>query len=321
MKKKTPFKNLSRTKQFAEGYNMFDVIKASMRKPKEFAPTEDIASVKTDLKNYYSKEPSIIWFGHSSYMIHADGKNILVDPVLSGHASPLSFFIKAFNGSDIYKTSDMPHIDYLILTHNHYDHLDYKALKLLAPTIRKFILPSGVSNDIKRINIKPELITELKWWDTIKLENDISITSTPARHFSGRGLKRNYSLWSSYVLSINDDKIFIGGDSGYDSHFKEIGNMFGPFDIAILECGQYDKMWPEIHGTPEETIIEGRELKAKVIMPVHWGKFGLANHEWHEPINRFIQEAEKQKISYTTPMIGEPVILGKSYPKSKWWIK
>ncbi|MES2592857.1 MAG: MBL fold metallo-hydrolase [Bacteroidota bacterium] len=319
MKKKTPFENISNTRQFAEGYSLIDVIKASMSKPKESKPLVSLPSVKTDLKNYYSKAPSIIWFGHSSYLIHADGKNILVDPVLSGHASPVNFVIKAFKGSDTYKVSDMPVIDYLILTHNHYDHLDYKALKALAPNVKQFIIPSGVSNDIKGLNINKKLITELQWWDSADLERNISITSTPARHFSGRGLKRNYSLWSSYIFDINGYRIFIGGDSGYDSHFKEIGDKYGPFDIALLECGQYDKMWPEIHSMPEEVVTEGIELKAKVVMPIHWGKFALAHHNWHDPINRFVKAAEKEKIIYTTPMIGEPVVLGTSYPKLKWW--
>jgi len=321
MNKKKPFENLSKTKQFADGFNVFDAIKASMRRSKDIKPNETLPSVKTDLKNYYTQEPSIIWFGHSSYLIHNDGKNILVDPVLSGHASPMSFLIKAFEGTDIYKIGDMPNIDYLVLTHNHYDHLDYKALKVLGPCVRKMVIPSGVSKDLKGLSINPKLITELQWGDSVDLENGISITSTPARHFSGRGLVRNHSLWSSYVLTINKYKIFIGGDSGYDIHFKEIGNTKGPFDIALLECGQYDKLWPEIHSMPEEVVLEGLELKAKVILPIHWGKFALANHDWDEPINRFVKEAERQNVDYTTPMIGEPVVLGESYPKQRWWVR
>ncbi len=319
MKKKQIFENISKTKQFADGYTLFDVIKASMQRPKEFQPSQSIPSVRTNLKNYYSQNPSIIWFGHSSYLIHVDGKSFLIDPVFSGYASPISSLIKAFKGSDIYKVNDMPEIDYLILTHNHYDHLDYKALKSLVPTIKKFIIPNGVSENLKGLNIDKKIITEMDWWQSRDLEDTISIVSTPARHFSGRGLKRNRSLWSSYVLEINNYKIFIGGDSGYDIHFKEIGNKYGPLDIALLECGQYDKMWPEIHSMPEELPIECIELKAKVIMPVHWAKFALANHAWHEPIKRFVEAADKQNIEYTTPMIGEPVILSESYPKINWW--
>ena len=183
MKKKPPFENLSKTRQLAEGYSMLDIIKTSMRKPKESKPLQSLPSVKTDLKNYYSKAPSIIWFGHSSYLIHADGKNILVDPVLSGYASPVYFLIKAFAGSDVYKVNDMPAIDYLILTHNHYDHLDYKALKALTSNVQQFIIPAGLRNDLKGLNIDNNHITELQWLDSADLEKDISIISTPARHF------------------------------------------------------------------------------------------------------------------------------------------
>jgi L-ascorbate metabolism protein UlaG (beta-lactamase superfamily) len=318
MSRKSAFENLSHTPAFGDGFTMYDVLKASLQRSKEKEPLQRLPSVKTDLKNYYSKEASVIWFGHSSYLVHADGKNILVDPVLSGAASPVSCFIKAFNGSDIYKTADMPAIDYLVLTHNHYDHLDYKTLKALAPSVSRWVIPAGVRNDLNGISIAADAFNEMSWWDTVTLEKDITITSTPARHFSGRGLKRNGSLWNSYVLDISGHRIFMGGDSGYDSHFREIGEKFGPFDLALLECGQYDKMWPYIHSMPEEVVTEARELKAKMVMPVHWGKFALANHDWHEPIQRFVAAATED-ICYATPMIGEPVVIGKNCPQSAWW--
>ena len=182
-------------------------------------------------------------------------------------------------------------------------------------------MPLGVSKDVRGLNIKQEQITELNWWQSIELNPGVTLTATPARHFSGRGMKRNRSLWASYVLQINGYKIFIGGDSGYDNHFKEIGIKHGPFDIAILECGQYNVMWPYIHSMPEELILESIDLKAKVIMPVHWGKFALSTHEWNEPITRFVIAADKANIAYTTPLIGEPVLLDEYYPVNKWWIK
>lgn len=313
------FQNLSPTPQIAEGYTFWDALKTFFSRPKTIAPAITLPSVNTTLPSYYSKKPSIIWFGHSSYLIHCDGINILVDPVLSGHASPFSFYIKAFKGADVYKAADMPKIDWLILTHNHYDHLDTGALKVLAPKIKSYIVPTGVSRDLNGIGVKQEQITELYWGQSAPLQPDVEIIATPARHFSGRGFKRNESLWSSYVLLINNYKIFIGGDSGYDSHFKEIGNTYGPFDIAILECGQYNKMWPFIHSMPEELITEGVELKTQVIMPVHWAKFALSIHDWDEPVKRFVTAAEKAGFNYTTPMIGEAVVIGESYPKKKWW--
>lgn len=299
---------------------MWDVITSLLSKRRGVAPDREIPAIKTDLKHYHSKTPSIIWFGHSSYLIHIDGVNILVDPVLSGHASPVSFVTRAFAGSDLYKAADMPDsIDYLIITHNHYDHLDLDTIKVLAPRVRRVILPSGVREDLERIPIPADAITELDWWETTELTPGSSITATPARHFSGRGLRRNGSLWSSYVLNFGGYTLFIGGDSGYDTHFKEIGNRFGPFDIALLECGQYDMMWPYIHSMPEEVVTEALELQARLVMPVHWGKFALAKHTWAEPIQRFIRAAQHAGVPYATPRIGEPVVLGEMCQHHHWW--
>jgi L-ascorbate metabolism protein UlaG (beta-lactamase superfamily) len=316
---KGAYQNFSETPQLAEGTSMLGVMKDFFTRPKTIAPSSPLPSIKTNLKALNSTTPTIIWFGHSSYLIHCQGINILVDPVLSGHASPFSWYLKAFKGSDIYKPQDMPDIDLMILTHNHYDHLDKPAVKALAPRTRAFIMPTGVSRDLEGMGISAEQITELSWWESKEVSPDIELTATPSRHFSGRGLKRNASLWASFVLSIKGYKIFIGSDSGYDSHFKEIGTRFGPFDIAILECGQYNKAWPYIHSEPEELIREGAELQAKVILPVHWAKFALALHEWDEPIRRFVNAADKADANYTTPMIGQPVVIDKHYPKEKWW--
>lgn len=318
-KNRTVFENLSDTPQLAEGFTLFSALKAFFSKPKTTVPASALPAVKTDLKSYYSKKPSVIWFGHSSYFIHCDGINILVDPVLSGYASPVRFYIKAFKGTDIYKPADMPPVDWLVLTHNHYDHLDIHALKQLAGSTKAYVVPTGVGQNLKPLHIAPAKLTELGWWQGTELAPGITITSTPARHFSGRSLRRNGSLWTSYVLDIKGYKIFIGGDSGYDTHFKEIGDRFGPFDLALLECGQYNAMWPFIHSMPEELVPEAADLQAKVIMPVHWGKFSLAMHDWKEPVERFVQAAKQAGIAYTTPRIGEPVIVDEHYPAAEWW--
>jgi L-ascorbate metabolism protein UlaG (beta-lactamase superfamily) len=314
------FQNLSRTPQLGEGYTLFDVLKTLFNKPKTIVPRDELPALRTDLKNYHSKKPSVIWFGHSSYLVHADGMNILVDPVFSGHASPFRFQFRAFKGTDIYKPADMPEIDWLILTHNHYDHLDYGTLQALVEKTKAFVMPLRVSKSLRGLPIPQERTAELNWWQSLDLAPNARIRATPARHFSGRGLRRNGSLWASYVLEINGYKLFLGGDSGYDSHFKEIGNRYGPFDLALLECGQYNIMWPYIHSMPEELIPEGRELKAKVVMPVHWGKFALSTHDWDEPVKRFVAAAEREGIAWTTPMIGEPVVVDEYYPRNSWWL-
>jgi L-ascorbate metabolism protein UlaG (beta-lactamase superfamily) len=159
----------------------------------------------------------------------------------------------------------------------------------------------------------------MDWWETEQLQQNISLTATPGRHFSGRGLVQATSLWSSFVLDISGNRIFIGGDSGYDTHFKLIGEKFGPFDLALLECGQYDLAWHNIHLLPEETAQAAIDLKAKVLMPVHWAKFALANHPWNEPPQRLIAKAKELGLRVTTPLIGQAVIINQFYPNDTWW--
>ena len=280
------FQNLSATPVMAKNSSWYKLIKDSIGRPKKVRPSRPLPSVKTDLKNLYSENPVIIWFGHSSYLIHIRGKNILVDPVFSGHASPVRFLIKAFAGTDIYTPDDLPPIDLMILTHNHYDNFDTRTIALLNAKTSACCAPLGVGAGLQKLHVPS--VTELDWWETERITNGIEITATPARHFSGRGLKRGGSLWCSFVLLMFGYTLYIGGDSGYDSHFKEIGKKFQAFDLAILECGQYNTSWPFIHMMPEQTVQAGIDLNAKWLLPVHWGKFALANHPWNEPVARSV---------------------------------
>lgn len=289
-----------------------------LNRPRGIRPSKELPSVKTDLKSLNSELPVVIWFGHSSYLVHCRGINILVDPVFSGHASPFSFMVRAFPGSDIYKPGDLPKIDMVIITHNHYDHLDKNTVKKLDSDV-KILTSLGVGKSLKSFSVSPDRITELDWWEGTRISPDIHLTATPARHFSGRGIKRAGSLWSSFVLEIFGHKLYLGGDSGYGAHFKEIGVKFGPFDLAILECGQYNTSWPFIHMMPEEVVQANIDLRSEVLMPVHWGKFTLAHHLWNEPVERVLNASRKSGVRITTPMIGQPVIINKEYPDHVWW--
>ncbi|HRP58641.1 MBL fold metallo-hydrolase [Agriterribacter sp.] len=315
--KKGSFQNLSETPVMAKDSSWYKLIKDSFSRPKEIRPSRPLPSIKTDLKNLHSENPVIIWFGHSSYLIHVRGKNILVDPVFSGYASPVRFLVKAFAGTDIYTPDDLPPIDLMILTHNHYDHFDTHTISRLHAKTRAYCVPLGVRAGFQKPYASS--VTELDWWETERITNDIGITATPARHFSGRGLKRGGSLWCSFVLRMFGYTLYIGGDSGYDAHFREIGKKFGGFDLAILECGQYNTSWPFIHMMPEETVQAGIDLNAKWLLPVHWGKFVLANHPWNEPVTRAVKKAAESNVNITTPLIGEPVIINESYPAGTWW--
>lgn len=310
--KKGSFQNLSYTPTMAPDVSYFQILKDMLRRPKSVRPQQIIPSIKTDLRSISSKEPVIVWFGHSSYLIHCNGRNILVDPVFSGHASPFSYMVRAFDGSNVYTADDMPEIELLVLTHNHYDHMDVQTIDKLKGKVKNYLTTIGVKRSLEKMGIDAQKITDLDWWEKKEYENHFALTATPARHFSGRGIKRGGSLWASFVLEIDDYRIFIGGDSGYDTHFKLIGDTFGPFDIAILECGQYNKSWPFIHMMPEETVEACMDLNAEILLPVHWGKFALANHPWNEPIQRVKESAKQKGVKMLSPMIGEPITIRKN---------
>ncbi|MGC4036324.1 MAG: MBL fold metallo-hydrolase [Chitinophagaceae bacterium] len=313
------FENVSKTLLMAENSSMLKNILKFLNKPKNTAPPSVLPSVKTDLRTSSFKKPAIIWFGHSSYLVKIDDKNILIDPVLSGHASPFSFGAKSFAGSDAYTVEDLPEIDLLILTHDHYDHLDNRTITKLKDKVKHIATSLGVSSHLLYWGFDESVITEFDWWQDKVLPGGIKLTAAPARHFSGRSFTRNKTLWSSFILSIDGYRLYLGGDSGYDSHFKTIGEKFGPFDLAILECGQYNEQWPDIHMMPENTAQAALDLKAKWLLPVHWGKFSLSLHPWNEPIQRVLAKAKELNVNVTTPMIGEPVVLDESYPSEKWW--
>ena len=317
--KNNVFENLVHTTAMSKDSSFFKTGRDFLNKSKNVTPPKELPFIKTNLNTIDSKEPIIIWFGHSSYFIRINGKNILVDPIFSGHASPFSFMIKAFKGTNEFSVNDMPQIDLLILTHDHYDHLDYKTVTKLSSKIKQIYCPLGVGAHLEHWGFKESLITEFDWWDTHFYTNDIEIISAPARHYAGRSIVRSKMLWCSFILKTNTHSIYLGGDSGYDTHFKHIGEKFGPFDIALLECGQYHTSWPNIHMTPEQTVQASIDLNAKILFPIHWGKFALALHDWDEPIKRALKKAEELHVSVTTPLIGEVIVLNQHYPQSKWW--
>lgn len=314
------FQNLSFTPMKPDDVTYYRMLKETFQRPADVRPPAPLQTVKTNLKTLYSEQPVIVWFGHSSYLLHVKGFNILVDPVFSGSASPVSFMIKAFPGANAYTPADMPPIDLMIITHNHYDHLDKKTLAQLRPHTKIIYTALGVGRDLHSCLEKNGNIVEMDWWETQEVTKDVVLTATPARHFSGRGLKRGGSLWASFVLEIAGYKFFIGGDSGYDTHFKAIGDKYGPFDLVILECGQYNDNWPFIHMKPEETVQAAIDLKGKVLLPVHWAKFALANHPWNDSAKRVTASALQRGLPVTTPRIGEPVPVGGPYPQDHWWL-
>lgn len=211
-------------------------------------------------------------------------------------------------------------LDYLFITHDHWDHLDYKTAIQLMPKVKRIVTGLGTAAHLERWGFDVQIIHECDWYEEIKLEEGFVLNATPARHFSGRGFRRNQALWMSFVLKTPTHKIFLGGDSGYDTHFAAIGQAHGPFDLAILECGQYHQNWRYIHMMPEELITATRELQAKKLLPVHWGKFSLSQHAWDEPILRVTAEAKRLGQDIIHPMIGEKVNLRNPAASTAWWL-
>lgn len=282
-------------------------------------PRVKIPHVMTDLHDDTHRAWEIVWFGHSSYLITNGTTRILVDPVLSGNASPFQFFGSAFAGADEYKPEHMPDVDVMILTHDHYDHLCMRTIRALAPRTTHIVTSLGVGAHLERWGVPRTSITELDWWESTARDPSITITAAPARHFSGRAFKRGETLWSSFILELPDLRLYLGADSGYGTHFQEIGERFDGFDLAIIEAGQYGANWPYIHMLPEQTVQAAHDLRARALFPVHWAKFSLSYHPWDEPIRRVITQAQHTGMRVATPMIGERMILQEELPRHPWW--
>lgn len=304
----------------ADGINMLTVIRKFLFTPRPDAtPLVKMPMAVPEWSAAPVDDIAITWFGHSSYLLQWNGLNILVDPVFSERTSPVQFAgTKAFAGTH-FDAALLPEIDILLISHDHYDHLDYLTIKKISAKVKHIYTALGIGAHLEHWGIKAESITELDWWEQAAIPGHGSITATPARHYTGRGFTRNKALWASFVLDIGGKKVFAGGDSGYGQHFSEIGKRFGPFELAILECGQYNEMWPYIHMMPEETVRAAGDLQARILFPVHWGKFALAMHPWKEPADRMLRESETLKQAIITPLPGKRTAL-KQPDDQRWWL-
>lgn len=315
------FQNLVPTPIFNEGNSTASVWWNFLFAQKErLVPTAPIPTIKTDLVALDKDKDVVIWLGHSSYFIQLGGKRILIDPVFSSFAAPVSFANKAFDGTNQYTAEDIPEIDYLLISHDHWDHLDYPTVTALKPKIKNVICGLGVGSYFEEWGFDTKHVLEADWFTALELENDFTIHVLPSRHFSGRLFSRNKTLWVGFALVTPERRIFFSGDGGYGPHFKEIGEMLNGFDLAIMENGQYDKSWPYIHMMPEEVAQAAEELKAKALLPGHAGKFAIANHPWDDPFKRITDASQDKNYKLLTPMIGEPVELENQQQLfSRWW--
>ncbi|MGP1993965.1 MBL fold metallo-hydrolase [Zobellia laminariae] len=314
-------KDVPKDLSFSESLNLaykFFTIKVPNGRPKE-----DLKVIKLDSANVadYKSKTRMIWYGHSSFLLQMDGLNILLDPMFGVVPAPHPWLgDDRFNKEMPLEVEKLPRIDAVIFSHDHYDHLDYETILKLKDKTNHYFVPLGLGVHLEAWGIPADKITEMDWWEEKQLEN-ITLVCTPAQHFSGRKLDNSQStLWSSWVVKSINENIYFSGDSGYAPHFKEIGEKYGPFDLALMECGQYDKMWPDIHMMPEETAQAGLDVKAKKIMPIHWAGFKLALHDWKDPIKRVEAKALELNLKVIAPQIGQEIIVADSVSTyANWW--
>lgn len=278
------------------------------RKKEGLRPDAAVPALKTDLRALDRDSNLLVWFGHSSYLLQAEGRRVLVDPVFRA-AAPFSFLNRPFKGTDIYRPGDMPDVDLLVITHDHWDHLDYRTVTELKSRIGKVVCPLGVGEHFEYWGFDPEKIIELDWHETAALGDGFAVHCLPSRHFSGRGLNPNRTLWASFLLETPARQVYMGGDGGYGKHFAQIGRQFPGIDLAILENGQYNEAWKYIHTMPDQLSLAAKELGAKQIMTVHHSKFALARHRWDEPLATEAALAADTALHVLRPEIGEVVPL------------
>ena len=299
--------------------SVLSMFKFIFSKPKNLRPDSPIPVNNPDLNHLDRSEDVAVWFGHSSIFLQTDGIRYLVDPVLTCEF-PVSLMMKPFKGCDKITPNSIPKIDFLIITHDHWDHLDYGTVSKLRTRVGKVVCPLGVGEYFRLWDYADSNIIELDWDESVSLGDGKEIVCLPSQHFSGRLLKRNQTLWASYLLRTENKQIYFSGDGGYDSRFKEINRKYGSPDFAFLENGQYNEDWHTVHLMPEELVKAVQELNPKRFMTIHNSKFALSRHHCKEPLEKIYASAVALHLNLITPKIGERVYLKDSTQKfGEWW--
>ena len=272
-------------------------------------------------RNDFPEKPSpsdfrVIWLGHATLLIELGGTRILCDPIF-GDASPVPGLVRRFSPPPLPRAK-LPAIDIVLITHDHYDHLEAATARYFKKRATHFIAPLGVGARLRGWGIPAKNITELDWFETTSA-NGLTITAVPTQHHAGRTFKdRRTTLWCAFVVTGAGRNLFLGGDSGYDAGYVKLGEQFGPFDMAALGIGSYNARWAANHFTPEEAVRVAQELRAATLLPIHWAAYSLAPHPWDEPIHRAVDAAQKEGVPLLTPMMGQPILPGVT-ETPRWW--
>ncbi|HMQ47486.1 MAG TPA: MBL fold metallo-hydrolase [Saprospiraceae bacterium] len=315
------FQNLMDTTLGVNFWNIPKMLYRQLCASKASYPKQNLPIKSLDLNAFLKEdtEPKFVWYGHSVLLMRLQGKSILIDPMFGDDCSPIGpKRTKRFSANSLECINHLPEIDLVLITHDHYDHLDYDSMLKLKNKVKNYFVALGAKRHLVSWGIESDKIAEFDWWDAKIFEN-IQITFTPTRHFSGRGLSSMAKcLWGGWALKTENFNVWFSGDSGYGPHFKEIGNVLGPFDIGFMECGQYCEDWPDIHMFPNESVQAATDAGVKNAVPVHWGGFNLSyQHDWFEPPEAFMKFAQKKNLDVLTPQLGQ--VFSINLPTEEWW--
>ena len=311
------FVNAEPTEHIAES-SYWNVMKNYLFPSEDRRPLELITTNSIDLNNFHkTSDLQLFWLGHSTVLINIDSITILIDPVFDERVSVIVGSTERFQPAVINREG-LPKVNAVIISHDHYDHLEKNSIDFFAKRGTIFFVPLGVGVHLRAWLVPDSQIVELDWWESRDF-GSLKIVCTPARHFSGRSLlKFDETLWASWVVIGSTSSLYYGGDTGYTDQFEEIGDRFGPFDITLLTIGASSEYWPDIHLNPEEAVTAHLALKGQLLIPVHWGTFDVALHAWDEPIERLVQAVHKQEVQVATPLPGEKIELDSVNINEKW---
>ncbi len=316
------FQNLEETNMNISFWDIPDLLYKQLCKKEQREPQLPLPIIPFNKENFLKDEVhfKFSWYGHSVILMRLHGKTLLIDPMLGANASPIApFKTKRFSENTLDLIDQLPEIDLMLLSHDHYDHLDLDSIEKLKHKTKKYFVALGVKRHLVGWGIEEQKIEEFDWWTT-QVFGKINITFTPTRHFSGRGLTdRAKSLWGGWVFKTPDENIWFSGDGGYGNHFKEIGKQLGPFDFAFMECGQYNEKWRAIHMFPDESVQAALDAQVRSMMPVHWAGFALSQHSWTEPVELFRKQAHAKHLKSIYPRIGELVNPNTEQNDEIWW--
>lgn len=289
-------------------------------KPADAVPAEPPQVLPLTQADLLQAPDRSLWrLGHSTLLLKLQGQFWLTDPVFSERASPFSFMgPKRFHAPPL-SIDELPPITGVVLSHDHYDHLDYDAIQKLAPKVAHFVTPLGVGDRLIGWGVSAAKVQQFDWWQGTTIAG-VKLVATPAQHFSGRSLSDgNRTLWASWVIQADDTRIFFSGDTGYFDGFKAIGERYGPFDLTLIETGAYDAQWPDVHMQPEESLQAHLDVKGRHMMPIHNGTFDLALHAWTDPFDRITALAAKAGVPLVAPVMGERLDIRQPALSQQWW--